>query len=169
MQHLNKTPALTLYWIQPKWGKPIYELHSDEELFCTLRWLTYNKYDPVSVVSADGQWTLIFQWPWTVHIVSSDSNIAVSKSKFRQWWWGNETVEFANGSIFHWRMNFWHTRCTFNGEGTGNLLFFKVARFPPFKLKVRVDMAQGAKDLPESSLLAALGLYLWFRNMDFKP
>ena len=165
MQHLNNTPASTLYWIQPRWGKPEFELRSNDELFCTLRWSTYSVWNPISVISADGQWTLISQWPRTVRIISSDYDVALSESG---WPWLTRIVEFANGRRFHWRRNFWQTQCTFSGEGTDNLLLFKAARIWPFKMKVRVDLAQRVKDLPEASLLAALGLYLlflvWFAN-----
>jgi hypothetical protein len=144
MQHLKDTPASTLYWIQRE-RKPECELRSDSELFCTLRWSTWNPYDPISVVSADGQWTIINYFPgrtWIAHITSSNSggDIATA-SRF------SDIVKFADGRKFKWRTNFWLTRCTISDESSDNLLFLKVANNLFTKFRVRVDLEQRAKDL----------------------
>jgi len=163
MRQLSDTNATTLYWIQPRWGKPQYELRSDDELFCTLQWGTYVAQDPASLVSADGQCTLKYQWPSTVRIISSDSDIAVCK----RGWWLTDTVEFVDGRRFQWRLNFWRTGGVVSSQDIGKLLSYKLVRYAPFKLKIRVDLVQRVKDLPEAVLLAAVGLYLWFIVVDF--
>jgi hypothetical protein len=158
MQHLRNSPTSTLYWIQLKRLKPIYELHSDVDLFCTLQWGTYITPNPTSVVSADGQWTLIADyWRRIVHIESLDGTaIAVCKIP---WFDYSAVIEFSNGLRLRWDMNYGRSEGAFCDGDTDILLSFKVTSIWPLKLKARVDMAQGIKDLPEASLLAALGLY----------
>src|SRR4030042_5463694 len=109
MQHLRSTQASTLYWIQPERGEPIYELRSDDELFCTLRWATYNEVDPASVVSANGQWTLMVDKssPRTiVQITDSSETVAVCKIGWSLWH-PAATVEFVNGPRFRWHRTDW--------------------------------------------------------------
>ena len=161
MQRLNNTKATTLYWIQPRWGKPQYELRSDDELFGTLRWLTHVGHDPALFVFADGEWKLITDWwPKTVYITSLDADIAVSRQERRFSLARSAIVEFANGRRFRWRTNFWLTRCVFSGEDNGDLLVLKLLSIP--QLKIQVDLVHGLEDFPEASLLAALGLYVLF-------
>ena len=46
-------------------------------------------------------------------------------------------------------------------EEMGDLLFFRSVTITPVQSKLQVEMAQSVKNLPEASLLAALGLYFW--------
>ncbi len=168
MQRLSSTNATTLYWIQPRWGKLEYELRSEKELFGTLRWSTHVGFDPASFVSVDGEWKLVTEWwpPWwwlwppTVHITNLDGDIAVSRQERRFSLARSFNVEFANGRRFRWRTNFWWTRSVFSGEDNGDLLVLKLVRVP--QLKIQVDLVHSLEDFPEASLLAALGLYIWF-------
>jgi hypothetical protein len=163
MQRLNNTKATTLYWIQPRFGKPEYELRSEKELFGTLRWLTHVGQDPALFVTAYGEWKLIAEWwPRTVHITSLDNDIAVSRQERGFSLDRSAIVEFANGRRFRWRMNFWLTRCVFSGEDNGDLLVLKLVSIPQVKFKMQVDLVHSLEDLPEAPLLAALGLYVLF-------
>jgi hypothetical protein len=166
MQFLKNTPASTLYWIQPRWVESEYELRSYEELYCKLKWAKISL-TPASVVSADGQWTLIADyWRRTVRVESSDGD-AIAICKIGRF--GHKViVEFSNSSRLRFDMNGWRSEYAFHDEDTDDLLSFKVISiFWPLKLKVRVNLAQRLKDKPEATLLAALGLYLLTYNLQF--
>lgn len=164
MQRLSDTKATKLYWIQPRWGKPEYELSSEKELFGTLRWSTHVGFDPALFVSADGELKLTTEWrPWwprTLYITNSNGNVAVCRQErgFRLARAFN--VEFANSRKFHWRTNFWWTRSVFSCEDNEDLLVLRLISIP--KLKIQLDLLHGLEDFPEASLLAALGLYILF-------
>jgi len=160
MQNLSNTPAETLYWVQPRWRKPIFELHLDEDLYCILRWTTYIVWDPASVFSANGQWSLIIskglsRSTRTIYITSFDRDVAIFSFK-------TGSLEFINGRRFYWYSNnFWQTKWTFSSEDGENLLSFKPVNVVSLHLTIQVDLTQTVKELPEATLLAALGLYFW--------
>jgi hypothetical protein len=161
MQQLKNTPASTLYWIQPSWGRPTYELRSDDEIFCLLQCPPHIT-DPVFIISADGQWTLKYQWPWAVRIMKLEEDIAFFRFKKSTLWPVVGTLEFTNGSRLRWHnINLRLTRWAFSSEDNLNLLYFKQSEAFSSKLTVRVDLTPKLKDMPEASMLAALGLYLW--------
>jgi hypothetical protein len=119
MQRLSETKAKTLFWIQPKLGKPIYELRCENELFGILRWLTHIGIDPALFVSADGEWKLTtdwWGWPHAVHITNSDGDVALCRQNPTLSLTRAFSVEFVNGHKFRWRTNFWVTRSVFSGE-----------------------------------------------------
>jgi hypothetical protein len=164
MQRLSDTKATTSYWIRPRWGKPIYELRSEKELFSTLRWFTHVGQDPALFVSADGQWKLTTEWgPWwtrALYITNLDGDVAVCRQENRLSLTRSFSVEFTNGRRFCWRTNFWYTRGVFSGEDNEDLIVLKLVRIP--QLKIQVDLVHGLEDFPQASLLAALGLYIFF-------
>jgi len=166
MQHLRSTQASTLYWIQPEWGEPIYELRSDDELFCTLRWSTYNEVDPASVVSANGQWTLMVDKssPRTiVQITDSSETVAVCKIGWSLWHTA-ATVEFVNGLRFRWYLtDWWRHYWAFSSEDVGDLISFKPVSRYIYRLKIQVDLTSRVKELTEAPLLAAIGMYILHR------
>jgi hypothetical protein len=69
-------------------------------------------------------------------------------------------VEFVKGGKFYWRI-FWSPGWVFSGEGMGDLVICNGGRLPTEKLRVRIDLVQKAKDLPEVTLLTGLGLFFW--------
>lgn len=165
MQHLRDTQASTLYWIKPRWYKPVYELRSDNELFCTMRWSTYNEVDPVSIVSADEHWTLMISKgvpPVIVQITDSSETVAVCK--FSVVYLNPVTVEFVNGLRFRWHLTDWRrSYWAFSSEDAENLMFFKGVSWNLFRLKIQVDLTSRVKELPEAPLLAAFGMYVLIR------
>jgi hypothetical protein len=171
MQHLSNTRCMTLYWIQPRFGKPEYELRSEKELFGTLRWLTHVGFDPALFATAYGEWKLKTEWSnglgymlstKTVYITNLDGEVAVSKCERGFHLTRSAIVKFANGRRFRWRMNFGLSRCVFSGEGNEDLLVLKLVSIPQVKFKMQVDLVHSLEDLPEAPLLAALGLYVLF-------
>jgi len=167
MQHLRNTRVSTLYWIQPEWGEPIYELRSDDELFCTLRWSTYNEEDPASVVSANRQWTLMADKssPRTiVQITDSSKTVAACKIRWSLWH-PTATVEFVNGPRFRWYFtDWWRGYSALSSEDVGDLIFFKTRGYK-YRLKIQVDLTAKAKELIEAPLLTAFGMYTIHRDL----
>jgi len=74
------------------------------------------------------------------------------------------TLQFVNGVKFLWQNNkYYSSRWVFSNDDGVNLIYFKPIKVLSFKLTIQVDLTQMVRDLPEASLLAGFGLYLWIR------
>ena len=107
----------------------------------TTRWIRCGSgVDPVLIISADGQWTLMVS-KWfprsTMQIVNSGGTVAVCK--FGWSLWHPVTVEFVNGSRFRWYLTDWRrSHWAFSSEDNENLMFFKGVNWNLFRLRYRL-------------------------------
>ncbi len=162
---VKDSKTASLYWIQPRWGAPVYELRSENNLVGILRWSTHVGSDPALFISTDCEWKLTtdwWGWPHAVHVTNSDGDVALCKQNPMLSLARTFSVDFANGRRFRWRTNFWLTRAAFSDDDNPDWLVLRLVSIPQFKLKIQVDLVHGQDDFREAFLLAALGLYMWF-------
>jgi len=158
----NEHPA----WIQPKAMQQLFELRSQENLFCTL---TFSKSSGslAEAESYDGKWTFkrveFFHTSFTIREFGKEKDIAV----FRPKWTGNSgSLEFVNGKTFHWQSsNFWSTKFEFKkGDGDAVVTFRSGVDEPKlkdwFKTQARIEIPESSKNIHELSILILLGWYL---------
>jgi hypothetical protein len=148
-----------LHWVSLGRGQGVYELRAGDEVVGTLRRVKL----PGSLCvldTADGTWTCKrssrLAAAVTVRVAGEETNYAV----FTHHWPTTGTLDLGNGRKFRWhaahrRQRFWKwtdasnrwvVRLTQEGESPAPV--------------ARVDLAPGAGDLPDISLLITLGWYV---------
>ena len=154
MKKIREVGNQLLTWHQTEEGKVSWELRSGDDVVGTVVWQNPTGDGTLAVAtSADGCWSFkrvgVFSPRVTVRVAGTDTDVATVAAHL-----GRSSVDFAAGRVVHFRRsNFWRNEFTFT-QSNGELLFaFKESG-------TRIEMAPGAKTMPDASLLALLGCYL---------
>lgn len=155
METLHKKVNQALDWVPVDFFRRVFELRGEHQVFATLKWSKHFGL-LASAVTADGEWKFNrsgFLHP-KVYARKPDSkeDVAVLIPNLA----GTVTVEINTGLKVSWEnKNTLRSVWAFVDQNQGDILDFQTPRLK--ELKVRVGLF---KDLPESPLLACLGLYL---------
>lgn len=158
MKMLNEIEDKHLLWIHATMGQRAYVLRMAHEAVATLRWEKRRRSRAIAE-SADGSWTIFRKGIFCprVFVTNVEDNKEVAQLLFR---WSTSVATFSNGRTFHWsiirrQLSQWAWTDEF-GERLVQLSFIDVRG----ETEACVEIASGAQELPELSLLILLGWYL---------
>lgn len=161
LNSIRDVETQVLVWVQPHLLRAAYELWGDDRVFATLRYKSF-AHRRALAASNDGVWTIEDMGQHFGGVRLTQLNRPVGRLERRE-----DTVDVLtldSGKTFLWaRKHAWRNENSFldlNGR--------EIIQFIPEKsmtARLRVQLSENARALPELSLLTLLGLYLMLYGM----